>query len=217
MTIKKVEALCVVAHPDDETIWMGGVILQNPDWNWTIISLCRKNDPDRAPKFRKICKILNARSIISDLDDENLEPLPVSEVTEKIKENLPRKKYDFVFTHGKNGEYGHIRHKEVHKAIKRMIEEKEIDCKKIYFFSYLPDGMKWKEDSNLRIPIANTKSSLRICLDDDSLQKKIELITKVYGFGPESFEALSCGSRETFDYIKKEVKNEIIGVIPLSS
>ena len=38
------EALVIVAHPDDETIWMGGTILKNKNWKWTILSLCRASD-----------------------------------------------------------------------------------------------------------------------------------------------------------------------------
>ena len=77
-----VNALVIVAHPDDETIWMGGTILQNPSWNWTIASLCRKNDLDRMPKFLKVCKHYNANSIISDLDDEKLNNLPIKKIKE---------------------------------------------------------------------------------------------------------------------------------------
>ena len=80
------EALVIVAHPDDETIWMGGFILKNSKWAWTIISLCRKNDRDRMPKFLDVCKFYKANAIISDLDDEELKPLPINETIEKIKQ-----------------------------------------------------------------------------------------------------------------------------------
>src|SRR3989344_4944641 len=100
---EKKEALCIVAHPDDETIWMGGTIMKNKDFNWTVISLCRKNDPDRAPKFKETCKFYKAESLISDLNDKILKPILTSQIIKKIRSLLPKFKYDVIFTHGKNG------------------------------------------------------------------------------------------------------------------
>ena len=59
--------LIIVAHPDDETLWAGGTILNNPLWDCFIISLCRKNDADRAPKFYDVLKILKAKGIMGNL------------------------------------------------------------------------------------------------------------------------------------------------------
>ena len=65
----KKRVLVVVAHPDDETIWMGGTLLKNlNNWNLTILSLCRKYDKDRAPKFKKVCKILKAKCFMLNLE-----------------------------------------------------------------------------------------------------------------------------------------------------
>jgi hypothetical protein len=38
-------AAVIVAHPDDETLWAGGMILTHPGYNWFVASLCRKSDP----------------------------------------------------------------------------------------------------------------------------------------------------------------------------
>jgi hypothetical protein len=54
---------------------MGGIILRNRRWDWTIFSLCRESDADRALKFRRVCEFYNAKGIISDLDDEVLAEL----------------------------------------------------------------------------------------------------------------------------------------------
>src|SRR3989344_6746174 len=106
--IKK--ALVIVAHPDDETIWMGSTILKNKDYDWTILSLCRKNDKDRFPKFMKVCSLYGANGIINNMDDESIMKLSISKVREKILEVLKNLEYDYIYTHGENGEYGHQRH-----------------------------------------------------------------------------------------------------------
>jgi hypothetical protein len=51
----------IVAHPDDETLWAGGTILNHPSWKCFIICLCRKNDPDRAPRFYKALHVLKSQ------------------------------------------------------------------------------------------------------------------------------------------------------------
>ena len=126
------EALAIVAHIDDETIWMGGMILKHKDWKWTIYSLCRKNDIDRAPRFVKVCKYYGADHVVTNLEDEKLFPLRVDDVVDLIKRNLPKKEYDYIFTHGYNGEYGHVRHREVHRAINKMLRNGELKCKKLF-------------------------------------------------------------------------------------
>jgi len=149
-------ALVVVAHPDDETIWCGGTMLMHPEREWVVLSLCRALDKDREPKFRQACKTLNARCAISDLEDEHPEKKLASleEVKQRMRAMLAGLKlgtsFDFIFTHGPNGEYGHNRHVEVHLAVKEMLQSKELSAKKVYFFSYkLADkGFYCVADSN---------------------------------------------------------------------
>lgn len=192
------DALIIIAHPDDETIWMGGTILKNSQWNWTIISLCRKNDSDRMPKFLKVCKFYNANAIISDLDDEKLESLPIHEIVEKIKQLIPKKEYDYIFTHGRNGEYGHLRHKEIHKAVKEMIENNDLESEKVYYFSYKKGEKSIPGIPELKIPKPDENSDLIISLNNHQYLNKLKLIKDFYGFKNNDFETLSCSHCEAF-------------------
>ncbi|MBI2134579.1 PIG-L family deacetylase [Candidatus Woesearchaeota archaeon] len=184
----KEKILVIVAHPDDETIWMGNTLLKNRNkWNTTIISLCRKYDEDRAPKFAKVCRIYNAKSFMSDLEDEKLDEIPLEEVLKRLKAFSG--KYDIIFTHNKNGEYGHIRHKDVHKAVNQMIESGSLSCKELFYFSYEKKG---------KYAFPKKNSDRFINFGKKILKKKKWLMRDVYGFGKNGFEDICCRSSEAF-------------------
>ena len=204
--LKKKKVLVIVAHPDDETIWLGGTLIRNSliknNWDLTIISLCRKNDSDRAPKFKKTCEILKAKNFISDLEDDELKPLPSSEIICRIKEFIKENKnYDLIFTHGENGEYGHIRHIETHNAVKEMLGKKIIFCKKLFFFDYKKVERK-NADTGFDVYV-NKNADKLIKLNTFELLKKKQLIHEVYGFEKGGFEERTCRKWESFTKIKK--------------
>jgi LmbE family N-acetylglucosaminyl deacetylase len=195
----KKEILVIVAHPDDETIWVGGTLLKSKD-NKTIISPCRKKDKDRAPKFEKACKILNATGHISDLDDAeegNYKNISAQDIIKRILEFTKDKKYDILYTHGKNGEYGHIRHIEVHNAVKEMLEKSLLRVKKVFFFSY-----KKVENSFQGYAIYNSNADKLIRLEKPHVKMKKKLIQEIYGYQKGGFEEESCKEIEAFDVRK---------------
>jgi LmbE family N-acetylglucosaminyl deacetylase len=191
--------LVIVAHPDDETIWMGGTLLKNKDnWDITIISLCRKDDKDRAPKFKIVCDKLNAKCFISDLDDSeqrDFKEISKDEIIKRILQFTEVKNYDYIFTHGENGEYRHVRHIEVHNAVIEMLNKKLLSAKKIFFFSYL------KDEKN-GICYVNENAHKLIRLKNIYFKEKMQLIQEIYGFEEKSFENKCCMNTEAFD-IKK--------------
>ena len=190
-------AAVIIAHPDDETLWVGGTILMNPEIKWTILTLCRMSDPDRAPKFHKAMKRLMAKGIMGDLDDgfEQM-PLDCHEVQYAIIELLPSNNFDLIITHGPKGEYTrHRRHEEVGDAVVALWENEKLFSKEIWRFAYEDGDGKY-------LPKAIQNADLKIKLPNEIWQKKYDIITKIYGFAPDSFEAKTTPRKEAFRCFK---------------
>ncbi|MFH1822745.1 MAG: PIG-L family deacetylase [Patescibacteria group bacterium] len=192
---KNKSAIVVVAHPDDETIWMSGFILKHPQMSWTIFSLCRASDPDRAPKFLRVCKQYNARAIIEDLEDDgklNLkQTLPI--IKKLILQRIKNKKFDYIFTHGFNGEYGHPRHIGVYRVVSQLVKEQALKPKAVFYLNYTKKSRKKfaplfaKKNSNLLLKLTNQKFA----------QKK-KIMTDIYGFAPNNIDVNYCTNPEAF-------------------
>lgn len=183
----------IVAHPDDETLWAGGTILMHPESEWIVITLCRKSDPDRAPKFYRVMERLHANGIMGDLDDgPEQTPIDPRTVQAAILEVLPSDSFDVIFTHGLHGEYTrHRRHEETAEAAKALSESKGLFAKELWMFAYEDGGGKY-------LPRAIDDADVKIKLPDEIWHKKYNIITNVYGFSPASFEAKTTPKEEAF-------------------
>lgn len=183
----------IVAHPDDETLWAGGTMLMHPESKWTVVALCRKSDPDRAPKFFKVLEQLNARGALGDLDDgPDQAPLPARNVQNAVIELLPAGGFDLVVTHGVWGEYTrHLRHEETGKAVMTLWNTGRLKAGQVWRFAYEDGGGRY-------LPRPVRDADLQTRLPEDIWQKKHEIITGIYGFGPDSFEAKTTPHAEAF-------------------
>jgi LmbE family N-acetylglucosaminyl deacetylase len=183
----------IVAHPDDETLWAGGTILLHPDASWTVVTLCRKSDAERSSRFFKALEELGARGGMGDLDDgPEQTPLDSREVKDTIVNLLSQRHFDLIITHGAGGEYTrHLRHEETSEAVMNLLRTKEITAEQIWQFAYEDGGGRY-------LPRANRDADKHVQLTDGIWQKKYSIITDVYGFGHDSFEAKSTGRTEAF-------------------
>jgi LmbE family N-acetylglucosaminyl deacetylase len=183
----------IVAHPDDETLWAGGLMLMHPEVKWAVVTICRKSDADRAPKFFKALEEFGATGYMGDLDDgPEQSALSNSEVQQTIMELLPFDKFELIITHSTAGEYTrHLRHEEAAQAVMELWKTERLGAEQIWSFAYEDGGQKY-------LPRADKGADLQIELPKHIWQKKYDIITKIYSFSKDSFEARTTPRREAF-------------------
>lgn len=187
-------AVIVVAHPDDEILWAGGLILSLPQIHWHVLTLTRSSDPDRAPKFFCALKELGATGSMADLDDgPEQKPLASSEVQHAILDLLPAERYDLVLTHGPKGEYTrHRRHEETFGAVAALWEQGRLFRNgELWLFAYEDGGRQY-------LPRAVETAHLCMTVPERLWQAKYRLVTQIYGFDPGSWEAQVTPRVEAF-------------------
>jgi LmbE family N-acetylglucosaminyl deacetylase len=110
----------VVAHPDDETLWCGGWIARfKPD---VICCTVPRRDPERAIRFFDAVRELGGYPILIPF----VEPEP-NELIQHL-DALDLSRYSSILTHGEDGEYGHLHHKQVNAYVKE-----HADCPVVTF------------------------------------------------------------------------------------
>jgi len=183
----------IVAHPDDETLWAGGTILTNPGWQYFIACLCRSEDQDRAPKFKNLLNTLGAEGKMADLDDGPEQvPLDEKEVEKTILKILPDWSFDLVISHHPNGEYTrHRRHEETSRAVINLWYKGLLNTKELWLFAYEDGHQKY-------YPRARQTADLYFPLSAEFWQEKYRLVTRLYGFQENSWEARTTPKEESF-------------------
>ena len=183
----------IVAHPSDETLWAGGTILSHPSWDWFIVSLSRGGEKDHTQKFLQALQQLGANGVIGDLDEGNdQKPLNETEVKQTILDLLPEQYFDLIISHHPAGEYtNHIRHDETGKAVILLWHSGKISAAEFWAFAY-EDG----EKSYLPRPIET--AGIYKVLTKRIRKRKQSIITEIYGFDLDSFEAKTTPLAESF-------------------
>lgn len=183
----------IVAHPDDETLWAGGIILSKPHWRCFIVSLCKADDRYRSQCFYKALKQLRINGVMGSLDEGPTQDSLSNEVVEKeILKLLPSQPYDLIITHSPAGEYTRdLRHEETGAAVIAMWLAGKITTKKLWTFAY--------EDGNKAYyPRSAKDATINIMLTKRLWQKKYNLIIHTYGFKKNSWEARVAPKNESF-------------------
>ncbi len=183
----------LVAHPDDETLWAGGTILNHPSWNWYIITLCRASDSDRAPRFYRAIRELGATGALVDLDDGPAQlPLEPALVQQTILGLLPPGNFNLLITHDPAGEYTrHARHEETGRATIALWDAGKLPADELWTFAYEDGGRQY-------LPRAIASAAIHTPLPEPIWQRKYAIITGIYGFPSDGFEARTTPRVEAF-------------------
>lgn len=191
-------AAVIVAHPDDETLWTGGIILSHPEIDWMILSLSRKSDPDRSPKFFKVTALLKAKGLMADLDDgPDQKPLEQAGIQQTILNTLPKKDFDLILTHSPKGEYTrHLRHEETSLAVFSLWNGGKLKAERLLLFAYEDGGKRY-------LPRPIKSADIVIKLAKNVWQRKKDIIISSYGFSLDSFEAGAASKVEAFWLLEK--------------
>ena len=190
---KQKSVAVIVAHPDDETLWAGGTLLNHPEWRLYIASLCRGDDKDRAPKFFHVLDELGAEGNMANLDDSPiLLPLDITEVKQYVIDLLPEATYDLVITHHPRGEYTrHLRHEETSQAVISLWQEGTLHTRELWCFAYEDGAREYYPRPVLTADIIHA-------LDKEIWLNKYRLVTELYGFESTSWEAQTTPQTEAF-------------------
>lgn len=182
---ENINALLIVAHPDDETIFCGGTILNFPLWKWEIRVLTFPYDsghPDYIYSQKRHKQLINAiekykqfgvskitqkslRFLDSDKKVDQYTESELAKIDFEIKNSLGEFSPNIVFTHNSQGEYG----KEQHKVLNKIVSN---SYKNIWEFicpgaiNINPQPFKSKEN--------------KVALSQEILDKKTEIFDQCY-------------------------------------
>src|SRR5690606_39158183 len=135
----------------------------------------------------------NADGIMGDLDDGVAQrPLNETEIATAIHQLLPKKHYDLLITHSPFGEYTrHIRHEETGRTVLHLWDKGNLLAQELWLFAY-EDGHKQYQPK----PIAQATSYYK--LPTQTWETKYKIMTHIYGFSPNSWEAETTPKAEAF-------------------
>lgn len=140
MDLTSIDNLMIVAHPDDETIWGGGHIVED---DYFILCLTDGYNEKRKKEFYKALSASNDKGMIlsypDTIDGKRSDWKNVKNgMLKDLELIMTYKKWDMVVAHNPSGEYGHEQHKMTSQYVTDTYVKKVDETKAglVYFGKY---------------------------------------------------------------------------------
>lgn len=142
----------VVAHPDDEVLFAGGLLIRFWAKQWTVICCSvPRRDGIRAWKFFESCRRLNVRGqLLPVVESEPSEPLNNLDSLGMLEQ------FDTLVTHNEWGDYGHLHHAQVNNYVTSIA-----GTRPVITFGYRRDGIGSEEIVLNDIELEKKKFAMR--------------------------------------------------------
>lgn len=163
-------ALAVVAHPDDETIFLGGTILSYSEYSWRILCATYERNDMRAVESLRAEKYYRASGIQIDFGflghrDARKEENGGVDFDQLVNQLRVYASWpDIVISHNELGDYCHKAHIAVFDAVNRVFENPWV---------IICDGSR-------DFPIVQRPEYWHIPLTEETRKRKLQIFTECY-------------------------------------
>ncbi|MBR1751791.1 MAG: PIG-L family deacetylase [Ruminococcus sp.] len=138
LKLDDVDKLMIVAHPDDETIWGGGHLM---DGGYLVVSITGGRNEERKNEFLNAVRLSGNVPLILEYPDKvngfrDSWDAVYQEIHDDLTKIMSLKSWKYVVTHNPHGEYGHAHHAMTSKLTTDVFNECGSSSRLYYFGKY---------------------------------------------------------------------------------
>ncbi len=163
--LDQVEKLMIVAHPDDETIWGGGHLLQDKG-QYLVVCVTAGTDPIRDDELKHAMAICDAPYLMlgfPDLDTSQKQDrwdVAGPNIKATLEIIMTAKNWQAIVTHNPRGEYGHRHHKMVSRFVTSIVLNRLNPDHLFYFGVYYKS--RYREKLHQHNPLPSAIAEIKI-------------------------------------------------------